>query len=269
MIVPDSTSRALSWAKSLSPPRDFTSPGPSHFVRPADSVYRERTSCPSALMRTIPRAVFGPSGTRSYAVASSLTAQRRTSRASILPDKHACLRAHTPWPSFIRPIWNTQPQTRRFTIRSIGNITLRLAKDPFRSIGNIVLETADILFGIPGTRRAMPLWLSLFEYSLPIHHDIAYGGPSKKDPELQTRRLDFRSIRNDERQNPEKPFRSIRTIARKPSEFLYGLSRTASAYRERRLGRSGTNRRPIRNGSSVYQEHPPAGKLRSPLLSRS
>jgi hypothetical protein len=181
------------------------------------SVYQERTSTPSALMRIIPRTSFGLSGTPSCGQTSGPKRPRRATRSIILPAKHTCVRAHTHWPNYVRSIRNAQPQTRGFPFRSIRNASLRLAKNPIRSIGNALPQTRRFPFRSIGNA---PLRLAKN-----LIRSIRNALP-------QTRRFPFRSIGNDRSVSLKTPIRSIRNT----------------------FGLSGTDLRSIRNESTVYQE---------------
>jgi hypothetical protein len=247
MFVPDRPTHALSRAKLLRPARDFYTPWPALFVRPVDSVYRERISDPSALTRTIPGSLFGPSGTRCFTKSKSLRAKRTATLAPPLPSQRPRSATRTVLGFPIRPIKNSNAQTRRFPFRSIGNITLRLAENQFRSIGNTALKAAVFKFGLSGTLRAIARWLKSSKNSRPLNDDILECFPSGGAPSLQARSLGFRSIRNSRPQNPLKAFRSIRN--NRPQTLRKSIRPIENSF-----GLSGTKLRMIRNESSDYQE---------------
>ena len=240
MIVLDRPTKALSRTKSHSPARGFTSPGPSHFVRPDHSVYQERTSTPSALMGIVPTTSFGLSGTRSCGQASGPTSPRRATRPIILPAKHTCVRAHTHWPNFVRSIRNAPPQTRGFPFRSIRNASLRLAKNLIRSIRNAQPQTRRFPFrsirnAPPATRQKS---LSVYQERSAANPQISFSVYQERPPATRQKPLSVYQERS----------------AANPQNFL-------SVYRERSLRKPQNSYtvyqehlRSIRNGSSVYQE---------------
>jgi hypothetical protein len=247
MIVPGRPTKALSRTESLSPARGFTSPGASHLVRPDHSVYQERTSNPSALMRIIPRTSFGLSGTPSCGQTSGPKTPRRATRSIILPAKHTCVRAHTHWPDYVRSIRNAQPQTRGFPFRSIRNASLRLAKNPIRSIGNALPQTRRFPF--------QSIWNAPLRLAKNLIRSIRNAQP-------QTRRFTFRSIGNAALRLAKNLIRSIRNDLPQTRRFPFrsiGNDRSVTLKTPIRsirntFGLSGTDLRSIRNESSVYQE---------------
>jgi hypothetical protein len=247
MFVPDSPSSALSRAKSLRPARVFYTPSPTLFVRPGDSVYRERISNPSALMRTVPGSLFGPSGTRCFTRSNGLRTKHSATLTPPLPSQllRIAIRKELGFP--IRPIRNSNAQTRRFPFRSIGNITLRLAENLFRSIGNTRLKAAVIKFSLSGTLRANPRQIKPSKNLQPLNDDNLGCFVSRRAPSTQACCLGFRSIRNKGPQNPIKAFRSIRN--NRPQTLRNPIRSIENGF-----GLSGTEPRMIRNESSDYQE---------------
>ncbi len=247
MFVPDSPSSALSRAKSLRSARVFYTPWPTLFVRPGDSVYRERISNPSALMRTVPGSLFGPSGTRGFTRSNSLRAKHSATLAPPFPSQRLRIATRTDLGFPIRPIRNSIAQTRRFPFRSIGNITLRLAENLFRSIGNTGLKAAVITFGLSGTLCTNPRRITSSKHSQPLNDDNLGCFVSRRAPSVQARCLGFRSIRNSGPQNPIKAFRPIRN--NRPQTLRNPIRSIENSF-----GLSGTKLRMIRNESSAYQE---------------
>jgi len=164
-------------------------------MRPDDSVYRERTSFPSALMRIILETAFGLSGTPSCRLANARPEPRRTMNTTIFPAKHACARSNTHWPDLVRSIGNAQPLTRRIRFRSIENASLRLPKSSFGLSGTPGPQLRRFPFRSMGHA---PLRLAKNPFRS-IRNDLP-----------QTRKFPFRSIGNDRSVSLETPIRPIR-----------------------------------------------------------
>jgi hypothetical protein len=211
MNVPGGSAKPLSRTQSSKPARDFSSHRPSLFMRPDDSVYRERTSFPSALMRIILETAFGLSGTPICRLANARPEPRRTTNTTIFPAKHACARSNTHWPDLVRSIGNAQPLTRSIRFRSIENASLRIPKSsfglsgtpgpqlrrfPFRSIGNAPCNSPKTSFGLSGT-------------------------PSRKSADFLFGLWDTPPC-----DSPKTLFGLSGTICRKPADFPFGLSGT-------------------------------------------
>jgi hypothetical protein len=256
MNVPGGSAKPLSRTQSSKPARDFSSHRPSLFMRPDDSVYRERTSFPSALMRIILEIAFGLSGTPSCRLANVRPEPRRTTNTTIFPAKHACARFNTHWPDLVRSIGNAQPLTRRIRFRSIGNASLRLPKNLIRSIRNARAATPQISFSVyrertPATpqnlirsiRNAQPQ-VRRFPFRSMAHAPLRLAkNPfrSIRNDLPQTRRFPFRSIGNDRSVSLETPIRPIRNSGGLSGTKLRSIRYESTVYRERIFGLSGTH----------------------------
>ena len=262
MFVPDSTSIALSRAKSFRPAIDLTSSWPGHFLPPPDSVYREHISCPNARTQEHLSPACGLLGTRCCTREAVPITQRSATRILIHLAKQVCARTHRHTAALIRPIRNTGPQTRRIPFRPIRNNPLRLAEKCFRPIRNRPPKIAEPAFVLSGTLCAIPCCALPSKISLCVTQRNLESFSSHIDRMTKTRRPDFRSIRNTKPLIPLNPFRPIwnnrplsRTNLMRPIKYSLGLSRTkyrtirneSSAYRERILGLSGTA--PCREGT--------------------
>lgn len=249
--------------RSIRPSRHTYARRPSHITRPLDSVYRERTTNPSALTRIVPGSLFGPSGTLCWTMAMKLCARQSALWAASPSSNSPPGQTRESFGCGIRPIRNTHAQTRRNPFRYIRNMALRLAENPFRSIRNTALNPADFSFGRSGTQSSIPRQHRLSHPPLRSQHDHFATRPSLPSYSSLARPRAIRPIRNSTAQNPAKAFRSIRnTEPQSRRNPIRSIKNT--------LGLSGTEPRMIKNESSDYQERilglsgtPP---LRNPAL---
>lgn len=233
--------------RSIRPSRHNCARRPSHITRPLDSVYRERTTNPSALTRIVPGSLFGPSGTLCWTMAMKLCARQSALWAASPSSNSPPGQTRESFGCGIRPIRNTHAQTRRNPFRYIRNMALRLAENPFRSIRNTALNPADFSFGRSGTQSSIPRQHRLSHPPLRSQHDHFATRPSLPSYSSLARPRAIRPIRNSTAQNPAKAFRSIRnTEPQSRRNPIRSIKNT--------LGLSGTEPRMIKNESSDYQE---------------